>query len=60
MRGEKSKQRKNPQRHRQQYGDYQREREVGEVEEGIGGKMVMEVDLTWGCEHTVQYTDDVL
>ena len=28
---------KNPHRHRQQYGDYQREREVGEVEEDKGG-----------------------
>ena len=27
---------KNPHRHRQQYGDYQRGRRVGEVEEGKG------------------------
>ena len=28
---------KTPHRHRQQYGDYQREKEVGEVEEDKGG-----------------------
>ena len=25
-----------------------------------GGQMVMEGDLIWGGEHTIQYTDDVL
>ena len=27
---------------------------------GEGGQMVMGGDLTWGGEHTIQYTDDVL
>ena len=31
-----------------------------EVEEGKGGQMVMEGDLTWGGERTIQDTDDVL
>ena len=31
-----------------------------EVEEGKGGKMVLEWDLTQSGEHTIQYTDDVL
>ena len=26
---------------------------------GTGGQRVMEGDLTWGGEHTIQYTDDV-
>ena len=30
------------------------------VKEGMGGQMVMEGDLTWGGEHTIQCTDDVL
>ena len=34
--------------------------EQGEVEKGKGMEMVMEGDLTWGGEHTVQYTDDIL
>ena len=29
-------------------------------EEGIGGYTVMEGVLTWGGEHTIQYTDDIL
>ena len=33
---------------------------MGEVEEGKGGINVMEGDLTWGGEHTVHYTDDVV
>ena len=32
---------------------------TGEVEEGKGGCTVTR-DLTWGSEHTTQYTDDVL
>ena len=32
---------------------------VPEVEDGDTGSMVMEGDLTWDGEHTVQYTDDV-
>ena len=32
----------------------------GDKRGGQGGQMVMEGDLTWGGEHTVQYTDDVL
>ena len=48
-------------RHRQQCGDCQRERGSGgrwrRVKEG---EMVMEGHLTWGGEHTIQYTDDVL
>ena len=31
-----------------------------EVEEGKEGIMVMEGDLTWGGEHTLQYVHDVL
>lgn len=33
---------------------------VGEVEQGEGGSMVMEGELTWGGEHTMPYTGDVL
>ena len=33
---------------------------VGEAEEGKGGQMDVEGDLTWGGEHTIRYTDDVL
>ena len=33
---------------------------VGEGEEGMGVQMVMGGDLTWGGEHIIQYTDDVL
>ena len=33
---------------------------VREVGEGKGGEMVMEGHSTWGAEHTIQYTDDVL
>ena len=32
----------------------------GGVEEGEGSQMVMEGELTWGGEHTIQCTDDVL
>ena len=32
----------------------------GEVEYGKGEIIVMEGGLTWGGEHTVQYTDDIL
>ena len=46
-------------RRRQQHGDDQREREVGKLEEGKGGKMVMEGDLTWGGVHTIQYTGGI-
>lgn len=31
-----------------------------EVEQGIGGGMVMEEDLAWGGEHTIKYIVDVL
>ena len=52
---------KTPHRHRQQYGNYWRERGWGRgVEEGRGGQMVMEEDLIWGGEHAGQCTDDVL
>ena len=30
------------------------------VGKGEGGSMVMEGDLTWGAEHTMQYTEDAL
>ena len=40
---------------RQQCGDYQRE--GGEGKSGINGNGE---NLTWGGEHTIQYTDDVL
>ena len=33
---------------------------MGEVEEGMGRRMVMDGDCTWGGEHTTQCTDDVL
>ena len=33
---------------------------MGEAGEGKGGQMGMEGDLTWGGEHTIQYTDAVL
>ena len=39
--------------HRHQCGDYQREREIGEVEEGKGGQEGMEGDLPLGGEHTI-------
>ena len=55
--GEGIKQKQKTHRHRQQYGNYQRE---GEKVEGKGGEMVMEGDLTLDGEHTIQYTDDVL
>ena len=32
----------------------------GEVEEDKGESVVMEGDLTWGGEHTIQSTDDIL
>lgn len=32
----------------------------GGVEEGMGGSVVMEGDSTWGGQHIIQYTDDVL
>ena len=47
-------------RHRQQCGDYQRSKGMGEVKEGIGGQMMMGGYLTLGGEHIVQYTDDIL
>ena len=50
---------KNLHRHRQQYDDDQRERGVGEAEEGKGEQTVTEGGLTWGGEHTTQYTDDI-
>ena len=37
-----------------------RGRGVGQEEEGEGGQMVMEGDLTWGGEHTLQCTHDIL
>ena len=33
---------------------------MGKVEEGKGGEVVMEGDLTLVDEHTIQYIDDVL
>ena len=30
------------------------------VADGKGGIMVMERDSTWGLEHTMQHTDDIL
>ena len=27
-----------------------------EAEEGMKGEMLMEEELTWGCERTIQYT----
>ena len=42
------------------YGDDQGHRGWGQTQEGEGGEVVTEVDLTWGGEHTIQYTDDVL
>lgn len=30
-----------------------------EGEEGIGGSVVMEGDVTWGGEYTIQCTDDM-
>ena len=47
-------------RHTQQCGDYQRERGWEELEEGKGDKPGLEGDLTWGGEHIIQYTEDVL
>ena len=43
-------------------GDFAYFAVVGEIEEGKVGYMGMEADLTWGGEHTIQYTykDDVL
>ena len=58
--GIKQKNKTNPHRYRQQYGDYQREKGWGEVEEGkteINGDK-RRLDL--GGKHTIQYTDDVL
>ena len=46
-------------RHKQQYGDYQ-EGKRWEVEDSKEEYMVIEWDLTWDGEHTIQYTDDVL
>ena len=46
---------KKPHRHRQQYGDYQREREWGQVEQGKGKIKEMEGDLTLGGEYTILY-----
>ena len=34
--------------------------ESGDGEEGMGGYMVMEGDLTWGGEYTIQYANDLL
>ena len=47
--------------HRRLYGGSQRERSMGGGRRGYKkGQMLMEVDLTWGGEYTIQYTDDVL
>ena len=60
--GDGIKQRKEkPHRNRQQHGDYQKKRAGGvEVEESKGEEIVREGDLTWGGEHTIQHTDDIL
>lgn len=47
------KEKKTTQRHRKQYGDYQKKRELER-------HMVVEKDLTWDAEYIIQYTDDIL
>ena len=53
-------QKKTPHRHRQPYGDEQREKGVGIGRRGKGEHMVTEGDLTLSGECEILYTDDVL
>ena len=48
-----------PLRHRQQYGEYKKERGWGRQKRVEVGLMVMEGELTWAGEHKIQHTDDV-
>ena len=56
----RKEEKKNPNRRRPQYGDYQRESRVGEVEDDKGQINGDGRGLTWGGEHTMQYRDDIL
>ena len=47
-------------RHRQQYGDYESERGVGEVGEGRGGIDGARRRFGLGGEHIMQYTGNLL
>ena len=60
MEGLSKKKKVETHRHRQQYGDYQRERCLGKVEESKGRTNGDGRRLTWGGKHMIQYTDDVL
>ena len=58
--GLSKKRKKNPHRHRQQYGDCKRERGVRGGKKGKGRINVTERDLNLGGGHTIQYIDDVV
>ena len=47
-----------PHRHKQEYGDYQRERELEETEEDRG-RINSDERFDLGSKHTIQYTDIV-
>ena len=47
-------------RYEQQHGDSQREREWGEVEVGKMGMNGEGKRLDFGCEHKIQYADDLI
>ena len=56
----KKKQRRKTHRRGKQFGDCPGGGRWREEEESMGGLVVLDGDMTWGGEHIVQCTDDVL